>query len=106
MATQASTIAPTQATRRWTAARRREAIAGILWSSPWVLGFFFFMIFIFVPLRLGALLGGTYVPGDHPYIVVPICFLGLLTFFYFGGRNDSAKILRNLTRVLTDDHAA
>ena len=67
-----------------------------------VLGFFFFMIFIFTPLRLGALLGGTYTPGDGPYITVPLCFLGLLTFFYFGGRNDAAKILRNLTRVLVD----
>jgi hypothetical protein len=69
-----------------------------------VIGFFCFVIFIFFPLRLGALLGGTYVPGHVPYFVGPLCFLGLLTFLYFGGRNDAAKILRNLTRVLAEDH--
>src|SRR5262245_308441 len=56
-----------------------------------VLGFFCFVIFIFFPLRLGTLLGGTQVSGEDPYIVAPLCFLGLLTLFYLVGRNDSAK---------------
>ncbi len=34
------TIAPARASR----ARRREAVAGILWSSPWILGFFIFTL--------------------------------------------------------------
>jgi multiple sugar transport system permease protein len=31
----------------WTAARRREALAGLLWSSPWLAGFF---LFTFAPM--------------------------------------------------------
>ena len=31
-----------RAARRWSAARRREAVAGVLWSLPWLLGFFIF----------------------------------------------------------------
>jgi hypothetical protein len=67
-----------------------------------VLGFFCFIIFIFFPLRLGTLLGGTYVPGHTPYIFAPLCFVGLLTIFYLVGRRDPTKILGNLTRALTE----
>src|SRR5262245_45527108 len=31
-------------TRGWSAARRREAIAGLLWSSPWLVGLFVFTL--------------------------------------------------------------
>jgi hypothetical protein len=65
-----------------------------------VLGFFSFIIFIFFPLRLGTLLGGTQVSGNAPYIVAPLCFVGLLTVFYLVGRTDPAKILKNLNRAL------
>src|SRR5207244_11646759 len=41
---------------RWSAARRRVAVAGILWASPWILGF---LLFTFGPMLASLYLGFT-----------------------------------------------
>src|SRR5688500_622098 len=41
MAQRAESI-PIVSRRGWSARRRREAIAGVLWASPWLIGFFLF----------------------------------------------------------------
>jgi hypothetical protein len=69
-----------------------------------VLGFFCFVIFIFFPLRLGTLLGGTQYSAPGAGYIAPLVFLGLLTFGYLIGKDDSAKIVSNLKRVLNDDN--
>src|SRR5881394_2306437 len=47
--------APARA-RGWSAARRREAIQGWLWSSPWILGF---LLFTFLPMVASLYLSFT-----------------------------------------------
>ena len=55
MSQPARTIAPAGA-RRWSASRRREAIQGWLWASPWILGFF---LFTFLPMVASLYLSFT-----------------------------------------------
>ena len=81
----------------------RVALRGRVGIDPGiriVLGSFWFVIFVFFPLSWA--MGGTQVPSGRQYIVVPACFVGLLLFFYLAGRNDPAKILRNLERALDE----
>jgi hypothetical protein len=68
-----------------------------------VIGFFGFVIFIFFPLKLGTLLGGTQYSAPGARYIAPTVFLGLLTFGYLVGKEDSAKVIRNLQHVLNDD---
>ena len=55
VATRTSATAGSKATR-WSSARRREALTGWLWSSPWILGFF---IFTFGPMVASLFLSFT-----------------------------------------------
>ena len=50
--------------RGWSAARRREALQGWLWASPWILGFF---LFTFLPMVASLYLSfTTYTIGNWP----------------------------------------
>lgn len=59
------------------------------------LGVICFFTFVFFPIRLGI---GS---GNVPYFVGPLVLLCLLVYFYRIGRDDSAKIARNVKRVLS-----
>ena len=61
-----------RATRRRSLARRREAIAGILWASPWIMGF---LLFTFGPMLASLYLGFT----DYTISSAPT-FVGLKNY--------------------------
>ena len=69
-----------------------------------VLGMICFFVFVFFPLHLDALLGGTQTsaPG-FGYIIGPLVLLGLLGFGYLIGKDDPTKIVKNLRQVLNDN---
>src|SRR5439155_15133359 len=71
VATRSTTIAPTNTGRRSTA-RRREAIQGILWSSPWLLGVTLF--------TLGPMLASLYLAFNDYAIAAPPEWVDLANF--------------------------
>jgi multiple sugar transport system permease protein len=72
MSQAAGTAAPTRE-RRWTKSRRREAIQGWLWTSPWILGFF---LFTFVPMAASLYLAFT----DYTIATWPPNWMGVSNF--------------------------
>ncbi|MCC6167851.1 MAG: sugar ABC transporter permease [Caldilineaceae bacterium] len=74
------TSAPTQAAlapphrRRWTAAQRREALEGVLYLSPWIIGFLVFVA--------GPLLASAYLSFTKYNVLRPPQWIGLQNYIY------------------------
>jgi len=68
-----------------------------------VIGVFCFLIFIYLPLRLGILLGATTHVAPSAGYIAPLVLIGLLVFFFLSSRSDSVKIFANLRRVLNEN---
>lgn len=74
------TSAPTQTAlapphqRRWTAARRREALEGVLYLSPWIIGFLVFVA--------GPLLASAYLSFTKYNVLRPPEWIGLQNYIY------------------------
>ncbi|RIK57778.1 MAG: ABC transporter permease [Chloroflexi bacterium] len=74
------TSAPIQAAlppprrRRWTASRRREALEGILYLSPWIIGFLVFVA--------GPLLASIYLSFTKYNVLRPPQWIGLQNYIY------------------------
>lgn len=67
-----------------------------------VLGFFGFVLFVFFPLKLGTLLGGTQYSAPGGGHIAALVFLGLLLVGYLIGKDDAAKIAGKLKSVLDE----
>ncbi|MBX3012588.1 MAG: sugar ABC transporter permease [Caldilineaceae bacterium] len=60
--------------RRWSPARRREALEGILYLSPWIIGFLVFVV--------GPLLASMYLSFTKYNVLRPPQFIGLNNYIY------------------------
>jgi len=79
---QPATSASPQATKRktWSPARRREAIEGILYLSPWIIGFILFVA--------GPLFASMYLSFTKYNVLRPPQFIGLDNYIYAFTKDD------------------
>ena len=69
-----TTVQPPRPSSHWTPARRREALEGILYVSPWIIGFIVFVA--------GPLIASMYFSFTKYNVLRPPVFIGLDNYIY------------------------